>query len=262
MNTFLFIILTIKMIPAVVPLLVGAAIGIGRGIAKSAKAKKDARNNVRPTYNTPKYELENLAYLENMAGQGLTDTTKQVYQQNASRGLTASLDAILKSGGNVNNVDNVVQRYLDSSNAIALADEQARVRNIQNLLDQNRRMSGYEDKKYQVNKYAPFVDKAQDIARRKAEGEAQINSGINSVSAGLGSMFSNNNMQGAISNVFGSNTGGNTGGAGAGSNYIGISPNVVGNQLNNYPMFSYYGVDPTTMSASERNMFIKLVGNQ
>jgi hypothetical protein len=155
-----------------------AAGSITYGAVKQGQANKAMRNAKRPTYQTPDTENENTALLEYLAGQGLSDNTKSFALNNADRGMTASLDAILKGGGDVNQVDKVYDKYLTNVSALSVADDQARLRNIYGLIQQRQRISDFSDKEFLYNEDGPYKDKMQAAAQQKAYGQSLIQQGI------------------------------------------------------------------------------------
>lgn len=161
---------------------VGLALAIGmaaKGLSDQKKAKKIAAGNIRPTYSIAPEETANQEIAQTLAGRGLSGATKQSFRTSAERGLSTSIDAILKGGGDTNQVGQVYGTYNDSMGRLAIADDAQRFDNLKILLDNNRRMAAERDKLFQLNEYAPFADKAQEAAALSAQGQQYINSGIN-----------------------------------------------------------------------------------
>lgn len=210
----------------------GGGIMLAAGISKSKQAKSNAKHDIRPEYSTPKYEKENLNYLESTAGYGLSDTTKSLYSQGAERGLTASVDAILKAGGDPNTISNVNQNYLDSMSRMALLDERAKLDKINAVIGQRQRMSVYADKEWQLNKLYPWMDRQQRYAQDLAEGNKLTYMGISQLSNSVGQ------LGGAGGADFGGTGSGNAGDSSSGnSNYSFDQPNTnidLGEMKSNY----------------------------
>lgn len=179
------------------------------GIAQKAKAKKMARSNKRPTYEIPNAITDNQDLIESRAGQGISDATRRELTQGAERGLTGSIDAILAGGGSVNNIADLYSNYTGSLSKMALIDEEMRTKNMQNLIDQNERLAGEQDKAWQVNVYAPYADKAQAAAALTKQGTDNIWKGVNSVLGAGANYATAQQYKPEIAGVYG--TGGNLG---------------------------------------------------
>lgn len=174
----------------VAALIAALAIGGGTAIAGGIKAKKarlaaEANAKNRPVYQIPQSEYDTLDLLQNRAGQGLSDSSKQLYQQNQDRALTAGINGVLQGGGSVNNIDSLLSRYSDANGRIALADDEAKVKNIYALIGQRQRMSDFQDKQFQINQQAPFLDKQAAYAQQQAQGQGMVSSGLNTAASGL-----------------------------------------------------------------------------
>lgn len=178
--------------PLTIAAIAGGALQIGQGIAQKSKAKKMARENPRPKYEISDAVLDNQALAEERASQGLSDAVLQRYREGAERGLTTSLDSILEAGGSVNNIGELYSNYGDSLSKITLLDEQMRTENIRTLMAQNQNLAEEEDKKWQVNEFAPWADTAQASSALSAQGSENMWKGLNT---GL-SAFANDRISG------------------------------------------------------------------
>lgn len=240
-----------------------AAGSITYGAVKQGQANKAMRNAKRPTYKTPDTENENTALLEYLAGQGLGDNTKSLYTTNADRGMTASLDAILKGGGDVNQVDKVYDKYLGSISALSAADDQARLNNIYALVQQRQRLSDFSDKEFLYNEDGPYKDKMQAAAQQKAYGQQLIQQGIGiagSAAAGYAGAKNAGSGYGGGTSGGGNNfktTGGD--GSGVGLNYANWNRNSgnslsTGNYLGN-------GYSNESLTPYQQMVIANLLGN-
>lgn len=163
------------------------AVGIGQGVSglfQKNKANEIANNNLRPEYKVNENVKYNQALSESMAGEGLSDSAKQVYMTGADRGLTNSIDAILKSGGSANQIGGVYDTFLQNQTHASLAEDQARFRNLSILMRNNEAVRDEEDKAFQINKYAPYADKARLASQLGADGNKNLWGGINTLAAG------------------------------------------------------------------------------
>lgn len=190
---------------------IGLAVGIGStvyGISQQNKAKKLAASNIRPTYDITQYQKQNQSISEDLATRGLSESTKQYYQTNAERGFSSGIDAILKGGGDPNAVSSLYGKYTDAQMRLAVLDDERRISNLNNLLNQNRVMSGEADKQWQVNEYGPYADRAQEAAKMYAAGSQWVSQGINTGVSAIGGYVSSFGQRQDINKV---NNGGGSG---------------------------------------------------
>ena len=173
-------------------LVTGAVIGLGTaiyGAIQKSKAEKAARNNVMPTYTIPQSEYNSLDLAESQAGQGMSDASRAILQNNANQGLQATQDNILRGGGNANAIAVAQGGYQQGINQNAIYDDQARVANLSRLQSAYARMSADQDKAFQVNQYAPWANKAQALAQQQQYGQATMMSGIGTAGSALSGYF-------------------------------------------------------------------------
>lgn len=169
----------------IVPAAIAAAIGIykvAEGAHEKSQAKKLAATN-RPVYNIPQSDYNNLSIAQSMAGQGLSDGSKQILLDNADRGLATSVSAVLQGGGNPNDVGGIYKTYLDNLSNVAVYDNQMKVKNMDTLLAANYRMSDQTDKQWQINNWGPYADKLKAAAQLRAMGSDSTNSGLSTVAS-------------------------------------------------------------------------------
>lgn len=137
-------------------------------LIQSAKQQREAnklqRDLVNPVYRVQQPIMDNQAIAESNASQGLSDGATTAYSNQANKGLTASIDAILRGNGNINTIGDLYGNYADNADKIAMLDEEARMRNRRAMLDQNTALAGELEKKWMINEFAPAQDKKQLIA--------------------------------------------------------------------------------------------------
>jgi len=164
------------------PLIATAALGVGQavnGFIKKGKAKRMAEKNIRPEAQIAKPILDNQALSESRAGSGLSDSAKQLFTTNSDRALTASIDAILKSGGNPNMIGDIYDDYNTGASKMAFAEDEAKFRNINMLVRSNEKLAEEQDKVWGINKYAPWADRAREASSLSREGNQDVFSGAN-----------------------------------------------------------------------------------
>lgn len=155
------------------------AYGVGSSISKNKKAKdREAAAGAKPVYNIQEPTLRNQSIVENMAQQGLSDESRMMYEQQANRGLSDSLDTLLKVGGGVNSVSDLYSTYQDKGMELANFNDQIKFRNQQMLLNQNEKMANELDKQYQLNVLDPWKDEKQAIAELRTVARNDLNAGI------------------------------------------------------------------------------------
>jgi len=172
--------------PMTMAMMAAGAIQSVSGIIGQGKAKK-LGSEPRPEYQMGQGIIDNQALTESMAGQGLTDSSMQLYTQNAQRGLTRSIDAVLRGGGSANMIGDISQSYNDGLSNMSIANDQAQFRNINNYLNANTAMAAEQDKAWQINKFAPWADKQKLAAEMRANADKNVMGGVNTaMSAGAG----------------------------------------------------------------------------
>ena len=188
----------------IVPAAIAAAYGIyqvAHGAHQKNLAKKAAAANQRPAYNIPQYNYDNLSLAESRAGTGLDASSKQYLTDNADRGLSTSLNTILRGGGDANSASSLYDTYLNNLGQVGLMDNQARVANMASLVNQRNRMSDLQDKAWMINTYGPYADKQQQIAQQKAYGQAQEDKGIGTIASAAESGFNAYNNSQDVNNL-------------------------------------------------------------
>jgi|GEM_PF-1862619 len=155
------------------------AYGAGSSISKNKKAKeREEAAGAKPVYNIQEPTLKNQGIAENLAQQGLSDESRMMYEQQANRGLSESIDALLKVGGGVNSVSDLYSTYQDKSADLANLNDQIKFRNQQMLMAQNEKMANELDKQYQLNVLDPWKDEKQAIAELRTIARNDLNVGI------------------------------------------------------------------------------------
>jgi hypothetical protein len=106
--------------PALIAAIVGAGVQAGAGIfnvvsgaVTTAKANREAKvlDATRPQYNIPSNYYDNLNLATSRAQRGFSDETMGYLSNQLERGLSASNNAILRGGGNVNNIGNAYDTF-------------------------------------------------------------------------------------------------------------------------------------------------------
>ena len=171
------------------------AIGLAQtvtGLINSGKAKRRAaeleRN--RPLLKDSQFldDQLNLAKSE-MANGGLSGRAQQIYDQGNDRSLSASLNAILKGGGDVNNVADVFDRSAEGRSRLALLNDNLRLSNINNLVNAQNASENFRQQQFGLNEYKPWSDKVAANAAARTAAQGQIWGGIGQMGSAAISAF-------------------------------------------------------------------------
>lgn len=195
--------------PSLISAGVQAVSGLAQGVTgffQNAEAKRIMAKNPRPKYYIPKEVMDNQRLAESKAGQGMSDSARNTYIQETERGLTSSLETILKGGGSVNNIADLYDNYSSGIAKMSILDDEMRAANIRNMISQNNELSSYKDKEWQVNVFAPYADKAQAAAALKKQGSDNIWKGINTIGSAVSNYATGEMYEDQSNSVFGSSS--------------------------------------------------------
>lgn len=179
--------------------LLGNVVNLVGGISKTSRAKKleaSLVNDPREDYEIPQEYEDSYRVAESRASEGLSEGSKQTYRQSAERGLSASINAILESGGNANNIADLYQKYDSGISTLGLIDEQLRANNVKQYIDEAHTMGDQQDKRWQIRTYAPWADKKQEAAALRQEGAEQIAGAVSGAAQSVGNYFGSNAFPG------------------------------------------------------------------
>ena len=174
--------------PVTIAMLASSLFKMGKGFIDQGKAKKLAASAVRPEYNIQQPIIDNQALAESRAGQGLSDSSKQLFTTQQDRGLTASIDAILRTGGNANQVNEAYDSFNTGLSRLSLAEDEAKFRNMNMYLRANEQLAQEQDKAWQINKYAPYADQMKLASQNKQAADANVAGGISGL-LGVGASY-------------------------------------------------------------------------
>lgn len=175
------------------PLLAAGLITSGlSGLAKTilgadqiADGKEALRNAVRPEYEIQDEYVENVGIANNMAQSGLPAATRDFYSTQAERGLTSSTDAVLRSGGGMNAIADIYDRYNQSNLRLASEDALMRNKNIERLMENNRTLAGQKNIKWSIDKYEPYKDLVRGANESISNGTNNVFTGLSGISSTL-----------------------------------------------------------------------------
>lgn len=158
-----------------------------KGASDTAAAKKRALYNIRPNFDISPEYFTNRNIAGSLAGQGLTSDATSYYGDQASRGLGSSIGALLQTGGGINNIQDLYDKFDNNNRAIATQDSEQKVANIKNLMLANNQLADQRTQKWVLDKLQPFQDEAKSISAQKAQGAGEVNSGLNTIGGAVSS---------------------------------------------------------------------------
>lgn len=180
-------------IAAVATTAIGAGTQIVSGIKQTKAGNKLAANNKRPDYIIPDEYKDNVELNASQAMNGLDGDSMNYYTNQANRGLSSGIDAILQAGGNVNTIEGLYDRFDDGNLRTAAQNAQLKTQHIASLIDANKEMAGQKTQAWTLNEYEPYKDTAQLASQQKAAGAANLKNGLSSAGSLLSTLSDMNN---------------------------------------------------------------------
>lgn len=192
-----------------IPLIAAAAIlgGVtglaksGFGISQIIKGNKLEDENVRPTYEIQDEYFANRGIAASRAQYGLAPEAMQFYQNQASRGLSASIDANLQGGGNANNIAGAIDNYYQNLYGVAAKSSEMQNNNIKYFIERNLDVAGQKTQKWAIDKYEPYKDTARAAAESKDGGIKNLFGGAGETLGALSSYATATNYSNLSGNV-------------------------------------------------------------
>lgn len=168
------------MLPALaIPAAIGAAQTVV-GLIKGGKAKKEAARLAasRPKLEASPYINDQLSLAQSELQSGMGGATERAYEEGLSRDTSSALDAILKGGGDVNNVAEIFDRSAVGRQRLSLMKENLRLSQINNLVNAQNAAENQRQQMFQFNSFAPWADKARANAQARQGSENMIWGGL------------------------------------------------------------------------------------
>ena len=170
------------------PSLIGNAVELGVGLVKgvvgigqNAKANKLEKQLVTPHYDIQQPIKDNQALAERDASQGMSDAARTAYQNSADRGLTTSIDALVRSGASVNSFSALYDSYGDDVAKMAMLEDELRMKHANVYMAQNSAMNDELDKQWQINVWKPYEDKKARIAQLRGAASRNVSGAIDGI---------------------------------------------------------------------------------
>lgn len=184
---------------AIIPAALGAAEAVA-GLFKSGKAKREAARlaATRPELADSPFVKDQLSLAESEFASGMSAESESAFNQGLDRDFSTSLDAILKGGGDVNNVANIFDRSAMGRQRLSLMKENLRLNQIANLANARNSAESERLQQFQFNDWAPWADKAQANAQARQGAENMIWGGLQTFGSAATSFLQNQNAQSAF----------------------------------------------------------------
>lgn len=154
------------------------------GLFQKARANRLAKLNVRPVYNIPGEIKTNQQMAQQMSKQGMSSQQYGQQTQAIGRNANAALSNAQDRRGGLAAIGAIQQNSNDANLNLNVQDNNMRLNNIRNLMQQNSTMAQFKDKAFAWNKQAKFQENAAAIRALQGAGNANIDTGLNA----LGSM--------------------------------------------------------------------------
>lgn len=153
------------------------------GADQAAEGRALLKSAVRPEYDIQDEYYDNVSISNNMAQSGIPAATRDFYNTQSERGLTSSTDAVLRTGGGMNSIADIYDRYNQGNARMAAQDAELRLGNLRNLMEQNKTLAGQKTIKWSLDEYEPYKDKVR-------AGNAAVTAGTNNFFTGLSGITS------------------------------------------------------------------------
>lgn len=187
-----------------VPAVLGAAQTVA-GLFKGGAAKKEAERleASRPKIGDSPFVKDQLSLAKSELASGMSGAAENAYEQGLSRDLSTSLDAILKSGGDVNNVADIFDRSATGRQRLSLMKENLRLSQINNLVNAQGAAENERLQQFEFNEYRPWADKSQANAQARQGAEDMVWGGLQTFGSAATSFLQGQNQQQDFNNYLG-----------------------------------------------------------
>jgi hypothetical protein len=165
------------------------ALGIAQTVTGLINSKKTKREAARLAATRPKLEAspyldDQLSLAQSELSSGMSGAAESAYEQGLSRDVSSSLDAILKGGGDVNNVAEIFDRSAVGRQRLSLMKENLRLSQINNLVNAQGAMETQRQQMFQFNDFAPWADASRANAQGRQKAQDMIWGGLQTVASG------------------------------------------------------------------------------
>ena len=157
------------------------------GYANKAKANRERKRlaETRPELEDSPYLDEQINLARSELARGQNTASRVAMEESADADFAASLDALLRGGGNVNNVSDLYDNSQGGRMRLAMMDDQLRADRIRTLMAAGQGSEQFRQQQFQFNQWAPWADNAQAAAQAYQQGNQQMWSGISGAASSV-----------------------------------------------------------------------------
>lgn len=159
------------------------------GLFQKSRAKKLARENVRPTYQIPSEILANKELAQLYANQGMPAEQMAQAEKGIGRSQAASLAASVDKRGGLGTIAGIQGATQNAEANLAAQSAAMRMQNIRGLMSANEQLAQYRDKAFEWNQAQKYRENAQAANALMAAGQQNINQGISGVLGGAADIY-------------------------------------------------------------------------
>lgn len=185
--------------------IIGGTVGLAEGIiglSNEAKAKKEAEQQAlnRPQYQISPLAGQELSLSESDLGNGMSAGATKAYDDLNNQQYSSSIGAIVRSGGDVNSIGSIYGSSQDGRLKLAQMKDNIRLAQINNYVKANNAYQDAQQTQWQLNKFAPWQDKAQAISAARQGASQQASQGLNTATSAAMGFANNLQEQNALKN--------------------------------------------------------------
>lgn len=208
------------------------ALGVAQtvtGLINNKKTKKEAARlaATRPKLESSPYLADQLSLARSELQSGMSGAAERAYEEGLSRDTSSSLDAILKGGGDINNVAEIFDRSAVGRQRLSLMKENLRLSQINNLVNAQTASENQRQQMFQFNDFAPWADASRANAQGRQKAQDMIWGGLQTVASSVMGAGQGAAARSDFGNYFNS-------GQAAGGNSGGMQPSMIQGPVSNY----------------------------
>lgn len=162
--------------------LIPALFQAGVGIAQQMDAKDAAKNNVRPEYKTPQELLSALSLSKSQFSDPRFAGQAQL-EASVGQNLSQSLEAAQSRGNGMTQVAGIAAAGNQANQDIAAEQARQQQNDLGNYQNMLKIIAGSKDQEWQLNKFAPYSDKYNEMREMKGAGQQNLFSALDSMAA-------------------------------------------------------------------------------
>lgn len=183
------------------------ALGVAQlatGLINSKKTKREAARlaATRPKLEASPYLDDQLSLAQSELQSGMSGAAERAYEEGLSRDASSSLDAILKGGGDINNVADIFDRSATGRQRLSLMKENLRLSQINNLVNAQNASENQRQQMFQFNEWAPWADASRANAQGRQKAQDMIWGGLQTVGSSIMGMGQSAGAKSDFNNYF------------------------------------------------------------